>query len=812
MSLDPRFMIAPSLQEYFVDKTTGEPLAGGFVYFYQDINRTTPKDVYEISGTPPNYNYAPLSNPVQLSAVGTFQDNSGNDVLPYYFPYTGLPSGTSTTIDLYYIVVTDSIGIPQFTREGWPNLTGPTGGSSNGLDIINYAANGQFLLHNDNPPAIDANPPINGIDYQAIAQGGWYFARSNGSTATDAITFPIFQDYVSTPSGSPRFAAEIDRTVASLDEVCDFRLRFNDVNKFASPDGQEYIFQFTGQSNSGSVLNGIDITLYKYFGSGGSPSTPTNTVIETVGLTTSETVVSVLIDFGTNAGDIIGTNNDDFVEICISFPAGSSTTFNAQITDVILTPNENLTIDVFPTTPDENFVRDSVAGYLPVPNPDGSDLFLPLVCTNTGMDYDRSDIGTVVAAGNLSNFSGSICTNGNRLLADGSQYLGTDYSDLGIPYARLQSYYMDGGASNVPQFGTGANFATAYIEAGDATKLIFTLNKLGAQTAPANGGASPTFSYLQLIAGSAGFNFAAYNNGSTLVTSICGTVGAALAGSSSGTSGMTVVDDRNSQISTTYYAFNLTALSSAALGNGAGTGKYFDFSNTTINYRMWFQTATETAPAAGGRTLIKLNLDLTMTAADVAGVIASAISGFQDYQITAASGASITAGSYFTFVANSQAYVVWYTLNGGGSQPSAGNAIYIPVAVTSGMSAAQVAAATQLAINSTYFAVPNLKGLFLRGYDDTGRWDIDYLSRFSTINTLTGGNAGTMELDYLASHSHTGTVDVLSRNENGGVHGVLASDAFGATDLTTTFNLNINATGGSETRPVNMSVVWAVKY
>ncbi len=82
MPLNPSYMIAPSLEQYYVDKDTGLPLAKGVVTFYKDQARTVLKPIYTISGSPPNYTYVQLPNPVSLSATGTFQDANGNNVTP----------------------------------------------------------------------------------------------------------------------------------------------------------------------------------------------------------------------------------------------------------------------------------------------------------------------------------------------------------------------------------------------------------------------------------------------------------------------------------------------------------------------------------------------------------------------------------------------------------------------------------------------------------------------------------------------------------------------------------------------------------
>ena len=148
--LNPAFITAVDLLEYFVDRDTGLPLSGGFISFYEDDSRTTPKPVYELVYTPPNnYSYVALPNPIQLSATGTIVDNSGAQVALYYYPYEGTPPSDPADevgpLQLYYIEVTNSLGVPQFSRSAWPNVTDVTS-PINGLDttIYNLLANPQF--------------------------------------------------------------------------------------------------------------------------------------------------------------------------------------------------------------------------------------------------------------------------------------------------------------------------------------------------------------------------------------------------------------------------------------------------------------------------------------------------------------------------------------------------------------------------------------------------------------------------------------------------------------------------------------------
>lgn len=143
MAVNPLYVVQSSLEEFFINSTTGLPLAGGLVYFYSDNNRTEPKTVYELSGAPPNYTYTPLPNPMTLSAVGTTQDALNNNVVIYYYPYDDFGN-----LDTYYVVVTDALGNEMFTRENWPfpnvgNGMGPFGVI--GTSPPNEISNSQFV-------------------------------------------------------------------------------------------------------------------------------------------------------------------------------------------------------------------------------------------------------------------------------------------------------------------------------------------------------------------------------------------------------------------------------------------------------------------------------------------------------------------------------------------------------------------------------------------------------------------------------------------------------------------------------------------
>ena len=336
-SVISNYVLAQGLEQYFVDKDTGLPLSGGIVTFYSDVNRSTKKNVYQLTGTPPYSvnSYVALPNPIILSGVGTPLDTNGNDTAIYYFPYT---DASASTVENYYVTVYSSGGALQFTRLAQPDISAEDSPIAQ-IEEINYIPNGQLLLNNSNNSHLPTSSPSGtNINYNPIAYGGFYWAVSSASSAVDTITFPRFNSTVVLPDGgSPRYAVNVNRTVASTgDTVSDIRIRFNDINKFSAPSDQQYLLQFTAQS-AGSTLNNVKLNLYQYFGTGGTPHAPNTIALNTsISIPTSEMVITNLITIPPPSG-ALGTNDDDYIELCINLNATNST-WNVQFTDFILTP------------------------------------------------------------------------------------------------------------------------------------------------------------------------------------------------------------------------------------------------------------------------------------------------------------------------------------------------------------------------------------------------------------------------------------------------------------------------------------------
>lgn len=797
MSLDSRFVIASDLQSLFRDKDTGLPLSNGVVYFWKDQARSEPKDVYKLSGSPPNYSYTNIGAVINLTSAGTMSDNENpaNDIILYYFPYEGTPEpdGSDGTTELYYVQVYSeggtSSGVLQFTREAWPNLVTTENAAQN---LINYIPNGQFKIHSNVEVDPNNTTAVAGQISQAItnlAQGGWTFERPNMSAATDIVLFEPFGGYVSNPSASPTYFVKIECTSPSAgDDFKDLRIKFDDVNKFASAT-QEYTFAFAGQGNGSSV--NVALILIKNFDDG---TDPVETPLANFVVTTSFTILQKSgFVFGDNTGKTIGPNN--WLQLALRFPTGSL--FSVSLTDFILTPGAVIVTD-FPQTTDREFAAQSITPERPAY--DNSDLYLPVRLGPQGLIYDTSEIGEVIAESNVSVYVNSLHPTTNKLLADGTQYETAAFSHIGIPYARLQAKYWNNNL-NLPIYGTGLSYLTAYIaDVTPASELRIPSNSSGSATNAVDGVVPTGFTIATIVTGST-ITLNAYHTGLSSAATVFvrdQTAGTRTA-PTAGTSGFTITDGINDTLQR--HTFFITTVAATGLA-----GTYFTFSTAATNYYMWFTVDGGGSDPMQPGTGIKVDLKSTYPADEVARIVTEAISGRQITTIVTVAGSAVPPGSYFSInTPTPSEYYVWYSVSGTGNDPAPANKTPIRVNILSTDTAAQVATKTQQAINQKYFAVPDYRGLFLRGWAHGSANDPDRDGRWSDVTDLFGDNIGTSEMYAIESHYHSlGDGYSGVKDDLGGEPGDI--------NVGTAYLPNTLTYGGAETRPINIYVNYAIRY
>lgn len=273
MALDPHYVTTVDLLPYLVDKDTGQPLAGGYINFYQDDSRTTPKAVYELTGSPPNYTYTALPNPIQLSATGTIVDSSGNQCALYYYPYDE-SQPDDPPLQLYYIEVFNSLGVAQFTREAWPNITPETSpANSSNNTIVNLLSNPQFadvLFDPDTGLNINYSSGSLTTSYVTIAPG-WDLVYSYNGSGTINVSRTSVVGNLNYPTNPP-YLLTITPGANLVNKGLYLRQRlYNTPAIWANPPGAETAYLVTNALvGPGNGTQGNSI-LVQY-----SPSSPTN--------------------------------------------------------------------------------------------------------------------------------------------------------------------------------------------------------------------------------------------------------------------------------------------------------------------------------------------------------------------------------------------------------------------------------------------------------------------------------------------------------------------------------------------------------
>ena len=105
-------------------------------------------------------------------------------------------------------------------------------------------------------------------------------------------------------------------------------------------------------------------------------------------------------------------------------------------------------------------------------------------------------------------------------------------------------------------------------------------------------------------------------------------------------------------------------------------------------------------------------------------------------------------------------------------------------------------------VDGTHFNLPDYRGRFLRGWAHGQTTDPDKATRTDRGDSVTGDYVGTKQADGLKSHLH----NIVSGPSAGGV----TNNTAGANDSGT--DKNTALTGGNETRPININVMFIIKY
>lgn len=208
-------VIMPPLQQCLFDKTLDTFLSEGKVYFWEDENRTVPKNVYQLTGSGPgSYTYTSLGAVLTLSGIGSFIDGSGGNIAVYLWPFTGSPNDNppSQTVQNYYITVYSSTNVFQFDIPNWPGIEASSAGVNDADTTENILSNSQFSDVSFSSTAISTGTAISysttGTNTATQIAPDWYVVT------TGTGSFSIYQQQITddTAPGNPAYAIGITST------------------------------------------------------------------------------------------------------------------------------------------------------------------------------------------------------------------------------------------------------------------------------------------------------------------------------------------------------------------------------------------------------------------------------------------------------------------------------------------------------------------------------------------------------------------------------------------------------------------------
>lgn len=332
MALDPRYIVASDLEQYFVRKDNGLPLSNGTLTFYRDVARNTPKPVYQLSGAPPNYTYTSMGAQITLSAVGTVQNSGGDNEVIYYFPYD-----SQGELDLYYVVARDSNGIEQFTREAWPNVTDINDPTKDQSGLQNQISNPTFtnVLINEGK---STTYTVTGATSQVFEFApNWDFVISGTGTVVVQRIALTGNDNVPT---SPPYV--IDVNVSTGITQCFLRQRFPYNSGLWSSTGSVSIFLAGSYVAKNQGTGTVGLQMFYVESSGGSPVLIVDgTFPSTYTLISGSTLEAMPQSNNTNFG------KDGYIDIYLSFNA--STNIRVSAVQVIPTASNSVSISFYDT-------------------------------------------------------------------------------------------------------------------------------------------------------------------------------------------------------------------------------------------------------------------------------------------------------------------------------------------------------------------------------------------------------------------------------------------------------------------------------
>lgn len=191
---DPKYIPFSNIQQFFNDKESATAMVGGYALFWVDLQRTTPKEVFILTGYP-TYTFASLGVRVNIGGGGTFVDDDGNEIIIYAYPYDA--NGDEQR---YFIQVFNDIDVPQFVVEATPYVPSTIVPPEQAINGENELINPQFAQVFFNSGAPHTFTYTGASNEESLLAPGWSLIVSGTGTIT---VERIAMTEVNTPSNPP---------------------------------------------------------------------------------------------------------------------------------------------------------------------------------------------------------------------------------------------------------------------------------------------------------------------------------------------------------------------------------------------------------------------------------------------------------------------------------------------------------------------------------------------------------------------------------------------------------------------------------
>ncbi|HEY2811772.1 MAG TPA: hypothetical protein VGJ00_10350 [Rhabdochlamydiaceae bacterium] len=367
-----KLVAAAILQDSFVDKD-GTPMSNGAVTCYHDNSRTTLKNWYYQSGTPGNYTYIALPNPLTLSAAGTICDINGVDTIPFFYPWS---ETNQNVADPYYITIVNFANTNQITRANFPfqgtagsNPITTTEANLNNA-IINTgfwrniapnqttAASYTSFTYNSGNMPVPSGGTIPAIIVAPSQHDGFrmpdiQFQKTNFS-GTDVATFTPFPLSISQPILNnivpEYYVNHVSGAGSAVTQKCyQFPISLH-VNTLANVP---FTFSIMAQNDplTGTITGGgnvIKIYILQDTGTGGA-TVPVGIPLATYTLNNNWTLYTATGIFPSTAGLILGKGGDDALYLQVQLPLNVACGINFTNPSIYLTQNAIIPANNFTT-------------------------------------------------------------------------------------------------------------------------------------------------------------------------------------------------------------------------------------------------------------------------------------------------------------------------------------------------------------------------------------------------------------------------------------------------------------------------------